>query len=145
MLAQRPSWALASWFSYRCGTNLQTAYLFQAVQFSMASQSKLLEQQRALKLLTSSSASVVQVHPQSLHHQQIVQLWPSEQQYGRGPIEAIEGADDIGIGITCAIRPWSRRTRVEVESEFLLVLGSRLLCKLKVALEEIVVTTASKR
>ena len=60
---------------------------------------------------------------------------------GEEPIEAIEGADDIRIGITCAIRPWSRQTRVEVESENLPVLGYRLLCVLKVALEEIVVTT----
>ena len=64
---------------------------------------------------------------------------------GEEAIEAIEGVDDIGIGITCAISPWSRRTRVEVESECLLVLGERLLCKLKVALEEIIVMTPSKR
>ena len=60
---------------------------------------------------------------------------------GEDPIEAIEGADDIRIGVTCVIRCWSRRTGVEVESAFLLVLGGRLLCELKVALEEIVVTT----
>ena len=49
--------------------------------------------------------------------------------------------DDIGIGVPCAIRPWSRWTRVEVKYGCLLVLGSRLLCKLKVALEEIVFAT----
>ena len=55
--------------------------------------------------------------------------------------EVLEGADFIGIGITCAISPWSRRTRVEIESQVLLVLYSRLLCKLEIALEEIVFTT----
>ena len=60
---------------------------------------------------------------------------------GEEPIEAIEGADDIWIGVTCAISPWSRWTRVEIESECLLVLGSRLLCKLKIVLEEIVFAT----
>ena len=64
---------------------------------------------------------------------------------GEEPIEAIEGADDIGIGVTCAISPWSRQTRIEVESECLLVFGSILLYKLNVALEEIVFKTPSKR
>ena len=40
------------------------------------------------------------------------------------PIEVIEGADDIWIGIVCAVSPWSRWTRVVVESQLLLVLGS---------------------
>ena len=54
---------------------------------------------------------------------------------GEKPIESIEGADDIRIGFTCAIRPWGRRAEVEVEPECFLVLCSRLLCKLIVALE----------
>ena len=29
-------------------------------------------------------------------------------------IEIVEGADDIGVGITCAISPRSRWTRVEL-------------------------------
>ena len=56
-------------------------------------------------------------------------------------IEVVEGANDIWIGITGSIRPWSRWTKVEVESEVLLVLDSRLLGKLIIALEEIVVVT----
>ena len=55
--------------------------------------------------------------------------------------EVVEGADFIGIGIMCAIIPWSRWTRVEVEAKLLLVLLGRLFGKLKVALEEIVVAT----
>ena len=56
-------------------------------------------------------------------------------------IEVVEGADDIWIGITGAINPWNRWTRVEVESQVLLVLDSRLLGKLIIALEEIVIAT----
>ena len=55
--------------------------------------------------------------------------------------EVVEGADDIRFSITGAISPWSRWTRVEVESQVLLVLDSRLLGKLIIALEEIVVAT----
>ena len=66
---------------------------------------------------------------------------PLSSNMGEEPIEPIEGADDIRIGVMCAIRPWSGQTGVEVESKILPIFGSRLLCELKVALEEIVVTT----
>ena len=56
-------------------------------------------------------------------------------------LKVVEGAYFIGFILTCAISPWSRWTRVEVEAKLLLVLLGRLFGKLKVALEEIVFAT----
>ena len=55
--------------------------------------------------------------------------------------KVVDGTYLIGFRFTCAISPWSKWTRVEVEAKLLLVLLGRLLGKLKVALEEIVVAT----
>ena len=55
--------------------------------------------------------------------------------------KVVEGANFIGFGLTCPVSLWSRWTRVEVEAKLLLVFLGRFLGKLKVALEQIVVTT----
>lgn len=57
------------------------------------------------------------------------------------PIEIGKGANSIFIGFTCPIGSGSRGTRVEVEAIVFCIMGSRIFSKLKVALEEIVVTT----
>ena len=61
---------------------------------------------------------------------------------GEKPIKAVEGANDILIGFTTAIWPWSCWTRVEVNSRsFLFCTGS---CELKILLEQFVITTPSE-
>ena len=57
------------------------------------------------------------------------------------PIEIGKGANSVFIGFTCPIRSGSRGARVEVEAIVFSILGSRIFGKLKVALEEIVITT----
>ena len=90
----------------------------------MASHANLSVRQRALKLLISSASATeveLALH-QNLRRQCVIHRSPLYSYVSDEAFEVVEGVNFIGIGITCAISPWCRRTRVEIESKVLLVL-----------------------